>query len=336
MMSTELLDSPIAFHRAFVRLGAGITGALMLSQAMYWSKRTKDENGWFYKTQSEWEDETGLSRSEQEGARRKLKKLGVLQEERKGVPCKTYYRIDTQALDALLCQSAEKPQSSMRKSCKLERGKPANKDAENPQPSLQESRKQDCGNPDRKAAEKPQTITETTQRLPIDHDSKTLCASGCATESSKPDPEPESKSPTYRTAKGRTLSGEALENFEAFWNAFDYRKDKARAADAWLKVPWARRGEPDAQEHNRDLLVEILTAAQVEAGLRPAKLDAGQTPCYAERWLSARRWEDETPDLAARRQLVRQHMAQPTPPNDRRTQRDRVRDAMRNIHDTTW
>ena len=31
-------DRPIAFNRDFVDLGIGITGALLLSQAIYWSK----------------------------------------------------------------------------------------------------------------------------------------------------------------------------------------------------------------------------------------------------------------------------------------------------------
>ena len=47
-------DRPIAFNRHYVALGCGINGALMLSQMVYWSKRTKDRNGFFYKTQDEW------------------------------------------------------------------------------------------------------------------------------------------------------------------------------------------------------------------------------------------------------------------------------------------
>ncbi|AGU58847.1 MULTISPECIES: hypothetical protein [Vibrio] len=43
----DYLDRPIAFHRTFVQLGIGITGALLFSQALYWSKRTKDADRWF-------------------------------------------------------------------------------------------------------------------------------------------------------------------------------------------------------------------------------------------------------------------------------------------------
>lgn len=127
----HLLDRPIAFQRAFVRIGAGITGALFLSQAVYWSSRTNDTDGWFYKTQAEWEEETGLSRYEQEGARKSLKKLGVLEEVLYGVPAKLHYRVNVDSLLAYL--SAENQQTSMRKTSKLVCGKPANKMRENQQ-----------------------------------------------------------------------------------------------------------------------------------------------------------------------------------------------------------
>lgn len=54
-----LLDRPIAFQRSFIRLEMGVTAALFLSQLTYWTNRTTDD-GWVYKTQDEWEEETGL------------------------------------------------------------------------------------------------------------------------------------------------------------------------------------------------------------------------------------------------------------------------------------
>ncbi|WJV61033.1 replication protein [Pectobacteriaceae bacterium C52] len=97
----HVLDRPIAFQRSFVRMGAGITGALLLSQLIYWTNRT-NADGWIYKTQEEWEEETGLTRYEQEGARKKLRGLGVLVEQKKGVPAKLYYRVDISVLYQLL------------------------------------------------------------------------------------------------------------------------------------------------------------------------------------------------------------------------------------------
>lgn len=107
MNINQFLDRPIAFHRAFVNLGVGVAGALMLSQSLYWSKRTGDNKGWFYKTQADWEDETGMTRSEQEKARRALKSIGVLHEIRKGIPAKLYFKVDTEKLESLLYGTIE-------------------------------------------------------------------------------------------------------------------------------------------------------------------------------------------------------------------------------------
>lgn len=113
-------DRPIAFHRCFVTLTGSVTAALMLSQAMYWQKRTQDPEGWWWKTMEDWTEETGLSRKEQESARRRLRNAGLLEEERRGVPARLYFRVDLSILDGLLQsiyepnpQFAQKGQSSL-------------------------------------------------------------------------------------------------------------------------------------------------------------------------------------------------------------------------------
>lgn len=105
----KLLAQPIAFHRAFVEITGTIPAALMLSQAYYWStpaksgkEKTTLPGGWFYKTREEWTDETGLSRDEQESARKRLRTLKLLDEDLRGVPAKLHYRLNHDALDAAL------------------------------------------------------------------------------------------------------------------------------------------------------------------------------------------------------------------------------------------
>jgi hypothetical protein len=112
-----ILDRPIAYHRVFACLTGSVTAALLLSQAVYWQRRA---TGWWWKTQKEWEEETGLSRREQESARRVLRGLGVLFEERRGIPARSYYRLDIGRLLSVLCektkdnrQIVQKRQSSM-------------------------------------------------------------------------------------------------------------------------------------------------------------------------------------------------------------------------------
>lgn len=166
MNIADFLDRPIAFQRAFVSFGAGITGALMLSQALYWSKRTDDEDGWFYKTMEDWEAETGMTRSEQESARKRLVKAGVLEEKRQGVPCRLFYRVSYSAIAEGL--DAENQQSSLQDSRTPVCRNPANKDAENPQASLQETSEQVCG--------KPADITENTTEITTEITSEISCA----------------------------------------------------------------------------------------------------------------------------------------------------------------
>ena len=99
-MSTDnllnLLDRPIAFHRAFVDLTGSITGALLLSQACYWQKRCTSKDGWWWKTYDEWRQETGLTSEELKSARKACSKY--LEWTRKGLPARNFYKVNVRAL----------------------------------------------------------------------------------------------------------------------------------------------------------------------------------------------------------------------------------------------
>jgi hypothetical protein len=100
-----LLGRQIAFHRSLVDLTASVKAALLLSQAIYWTRRGRDiaqSLGWFYKTIGQWEMETGLSTKEQMGARQILRRLAILDEQRAGVPAKLHFRLDLDQLGVLL------------------------------------------------------------------------------------------------------------------------------------------------------------------------------------------------------------------------------------------
>ena len=90
----EVFDLPVSFHRCLVPVTGSVTAALMLSQAI-WSSQTSEPgaDGWFFKSRDEWEDETGLSRWEQETARRVLRDGGFLEERRVGMPAKLCFRV---------------------------------------------------------------------------------------------------------------------------------------------------------------------------------------------------------------------------------------------------
>jgi len=88
--------------------------------------------------------------------------------------------------------------------------------------------------------------------------------------------------PELITKRGRKLKGVKLTSFELFWLAFNYKKDRASAADAWYDL-----------ELDDDLFDTIIRSAKVCAQLRPGEIAAGKTPIYPQGWLTGRRWEDE-------------------------------------------
>lgn len=79
------------------------------------------------------------------------------------------------------------------------------------------------------------------------------------------------------------LEGKRLESFEAFWDAFAYKKGRGGAEKAWAAIPTLT----DA------IVKQICEAARKEAAQRPALEAQGRTPKWAQGWLSERRWEDD-------------------------------------------
>jgi hypothetical protein len=153
MIALRHLDRPIAFQRSFVLLTGSVTAALLLSQIVYWAGRAKSD-GWFFKTSTEWEEETGLTRYEQESARKILREKGFIQEAKRGVPCKMHFRLNAEVLQAALNELNKQ-------GC----GNSANQIAENQQASLLENPELECEKTTSSDAENQQTITEITQRL---------------------------------------------------------------------------------------------------------------------------------------------------------------------------
>ncbi|MBQ5147729.1 hypothetical protein FDK32_07460 [Citrobacter freundii] len=198
----QLLDRPIAYNPAFAKLRvgkvkAGPVAAVFLSQMVYWHNRM--DGGWMYKTQADITCETALTRDEQETARKRLIQLGVLEEDRRGVPATMHYRINAERLEALLLettqpvkkaapqnktrlrniQNVEMPQSGLVQSRKLECGDSANKNVETPQTSMGQPNEQACGDPSNfHTGDYTENTQESTQ------DKKTSCP-----VAQQPDPE---------------------------------------------------------------------------------------------------------------------------------------------------
>ena len=95
----DVFDTPVSFHRCLVPITGGVTSALMLSQAIWTTQSLEPSaDGWFIRSQEQWTQETGLSRWEQETARRALRRSGLLEERRVGMPAKLWFRVRPHAV----------------------------------------------------------------------------------------------------------------------------------------------------------------------------------------------------------------------------------------------
>ena len=112
-IETILTDRPIAYHAVLAKAVGSATAGIFLSQLLYWTPRSQDNDSWIYKTQQEMYEETALTRREQETARRLLRQAGkskgnseedegVLEEKKAGVPSRLFFRINMNALLRLL------------------------------------------------------------------------------------------------------------------------------------------------------------------------------------------------------------------------------------------
>ena len=91
------IGNPVAYYPGLARVVGGVTSALFLCQINFWGDKGHDPDGWIYKTQEDMTNETGLTRTEQETARRNLKKLGILEERHARLEHRLYYRINDNA-----------------------------------------------------------------------------------------------------------------------------------------------------------------------------------------------------------------------------------------------
>lgn len=96
---------PVVFHRSFVEIAGGVSGALWLSHAVALSQEPGAEGkATFYFSSDQCAEATGMSRREQELARKSLRTAGLLVECRQGgAPT---YRLDFERLASLLLEQS--------------------------------------------------------------------------------------------------------------------------------------------------------------------------------------------------------------------------------------
>ncbi len=122
----------VAYQPGLTLVFKSVPVGLLLSQMLYWFGKGANKDGWIYKTVNELQAETGLSRHQQNTALKILRRHGIVETKKAGIPAKRHIRIDTTRLENLL-------------------------------PGLKQSANIVWGNPPYQLAENRTTTTKTTQ-----------------------------------------------------------------------------------------------------------------------------------------------------------------------------
>ena len=195
----------LTIPRIFITLTGDIKAALFLSQCIYWSDKVKREDGYFYKDANEWEEETGLTRREQIGARKKLKTfIDVKLLRANGAPT-LHYRVNFDALaDSILtfCENHEMSKSDLYKMSKSDLD------------ILSKS------------------LTETTHRLQ-DNATQSHAPKGRA--------DPRTGSPAIQLVRSITGRYPAKANYQRVINILGDKPDEERAVDCYEKWTFGGR-----------------------------------------------------------------------------------------------
>ena len=100
----ELLGPSLSYHRRLAGIGGGVHAGLLLSRALHLTRlqMRRQLQEWIGSSADIWTEQIGLTRYEQEIARRGLARVGVWEEERVGIPRRLFTRIRLDCLLALL------------------------------------------------------------------------------------------------------------------------------------------------------------------------------------------------------------------------------------------
>jgi hypothetical protein len=83
----------VGYSPDLARAVGGATTGLFLSQLLFLSDKGANPEGWVYKSEAEMGRETGLTKREQQTARRKLLALGVIAIERRGFKFTYHFKV---------------------------------------------------------------------------------------------------------------------------------------------------------------------------------------------------------------------------------------------------
>jgi hypothetical protein len=123
------LGQYVMYYPSLNAITGSVTATIFLSNLLAWEGNQDDPDGWIYKSQKEIEGETGLTRREQDTARRLLKERKLIEEKLRGVPATMHYRLSLDKINDAWEEtlSGGMRQTSLAESAKLDGTKPPSK-----------------------------------------------------------------------------------------------------------------------------------------------------------------------------------------------------------------
>ena len=115
------------------RITGNPIASILLSQFLYWSDKTKD--GWIWKTTDELTEETGLTKWQQQTAKRILVEKELIVKERKRLSHTTRYKVNVERMDELWEEATKAPV--------IREEKPKEKTKEKPKEKTKEEAKEE-------------------------------------------------------------------------------------------------------------------------------------------------------------------------------------------------
>lgn len=97
-LTLKRIGQAVAYYPNLTKKLGNVNASILLSQFIYWHDKTEHPLG-VYKTQSEIQAETGLSRKEQETGRKVLRELGLITETYKRTEHKLYFLFHPDVFD---------------------------------------------------------------------------------------------------------------------------------------------------------------------------------------------------------------------------------------------
>lgn len=98
----------LAYRVLFAKSLKSPIAAIVLSQYLYWARNISavERGGWFFKTEEQLYDETGVTEKSQRTVRKVLISKGILIVQKRGVPAKNWYKIDYTRLAEFIYENA--------------------------------------------------------------------------------------------------------------------------------------------------------------------------------------------------------------------------------------